>query len=79
MITGNESAFARPASKNTYTTLEATTGLTIYQQFAAMAMQGILANSVTANNNDMDTIVAISVSAAQKLIRELNNRPYAEH
>lgn len=47
-------------------------GLTVRELFAAMAMQGLLADGQTREGNTEDDIAAMSVRYADTLIRELN-------
>lgn len=72
MITGNEPA--RPTDllmldKDGYGDRVEFPGLTIRQQFAMAAMQGLLSNTEYANLNSM---AEISVQSADALIAELN-------
>lgn len=86
-ITGNESITATPSLKqggaqsreNDFDYMEqGATGLTIRQYFAAMAMQGLLANNTYHNPNEkhnMITVPALAETAvvyADALIAELN-------
>jgi hypothetical protein len=80
MITGNEPAM--PAKVDEYDNFLGdittnTTGLTIRQKFAAMAMQGILSSCDPDNNpfiSPVDCAVQ-SVKCADALINELNKQP----
>ena len=83
MITGNESAFPeittdkeRDVYDNVYGNTYSYGGLTIRQQFAAMAMQGILSSCDPDNNpfiSPVDCAVQ-SVKCADALINELNKQ-----
>ncbi len=78
MITGNEPAM--PFESATMDTLMSThlVGLTIRQHFAAMAMQGMLANHLiidTLSGNSKEVICEWSVKYAEALINELNKQP----
>lgn len=74
MITGNEPAFAMPPTFNDLgqTCDSGNDGLTIRQHFAAMAMQGILANSEFLAQYQNIDIHAAAVRNADALIIELN-------
>lgn len=69
-ITGNEPAMPEPITAGGYRG-NGNTGLTIRQQFAMAAMQGILANDVSVKLNSWDVAI-IAVKNADKLIAELN-------
>ena len=73
-ITGNEPA--NPASDHNHLFSEKQpfgTGLTIRQQFAMVAMQGLIAGcDVNAGGFDAEWTAKASINAADKLIAELN-------
>ena len=69
MITGNEPATASVSYGGTIYE-----GLTIRQHFAAMAMQGYMANQYT-RHQDALYVAEYAVKCADALINELNKKP----
>lgn len=78
-ITGIENAFPAIAFNSEGQINIERDGLTIRQYFAAMAMQGILANKKMLemiSNSDEHTMSEMAVSAADDLINELNKMQF---
>jgi len=79
MITGNEPVSPTPIAINEYESISAiqvigtSTGLTIRQHFAAMAMQGLAAYTGTYGQEfNCESIASRSRELADALIKELN-------
>ena len=69
---GSDLAFARPAFYNSeFVVSQPEDGCTKREHFAAMAMQGLLANYSNRGMN-IDTIAKQAVNAADELIKALN-------
>lgn len=69
MTNGKDAAFARPAWKILD---DAQDGLTKREYFAAMALQGIVANSEFLRNHKDKNIEELAVRFADDLIEQLN-------
>jgi len=67
MITGNEPAMPHPNH-------EGRSGLSIRQQFAATAMQGLISKYYLKTPEDQDIISQLSVELADSLIKQLNKQ-----
>jgi len=78
MITGNEPISPTPIAVNEYESISAiqvngtSPGLTIRQHFAAMAMQGLCANSIPGQHHSFERLSFEAVQMADALIKELN-------
>lgn len=75
MTNAKDSAYARPSSEYDGRQVEGCKGLTKREYFAALAMQGILTNSLFDTELEIQkSIAALSVVHADALIEQLNKQ-----